>query len=378
MRTKTAGREYFFDSIRASLMLLGIPFHLSLIYSAHHWSVNSEVSSAWLTIFNDFIHAFRMQVFFVISGYFSYMLYLRYQPQQWLKFRAERIGIPLLSAIPLITLPQFFILLFWTEKGVHWSTLSPYQKYNVLVWDLVSHLWFLLVLMILTTLSYFLFKLLNYSVHSGLKKTEKSQINWTNLTLFFLLLGIAWALLRRMIFIFKPHLLSDALFNFTVMQSLFYLPFYFLGALAWKYTVIKDRLIKFNCWTLVGAVIIFALYLLNQRLNDGGGWLYECDAIITMLMGIWMVNVVFALGYKLLNSHSPGISYLVNASLFIYLIHHPLTLLYGIFITPMITSNTLGFLIGLIGIFGIAFILYEIQRRIPVLAFLFSGKTVAR
>lgn len=34
--------------------------------------------SRWLTLFNDFIHAFRMQVFFVISGYFSYMLFLRY------------------------------------------------------------------------------------------------------------------------------------------------------------------------------------------------------------------------------------------------------------------------------------------------------------
>lgn len=58
---------------------------------------------------NDFIHAFRMQVFFVISGYFSYMLYLRYEAKRWLKVRMERVGIPLLTAVPLITLPQFFM-----------------------------------------------------------------------------------------------------------------------------------------------------------------------------------------------------------------------------------------------------------------------------
>lgn len=91
-------REFFLDSIRAYLMLLGIPFHISLIYSSHIWAVNSAIPSDGLTIFNDVIHAFRMQVFFVISGYFSYMLYERYDPQQWLKVRLERVAIPLAAA----------------------------------------------------------------------------------------------------------------------------------------------------------------------------------------------------------------------------------------------------------------------------------------
>ncbi|MDU3890319.1 MAG: glucans biosynthesis protein MdoC, partial [Serratia liquefaciens] len=38
-------REFFLDSIRAYLMLLGIPFHLSLIYSSHTWAVNSASPS---------------------------------------------------------------------------------------------------------------------------------------------------------------------------------------------------------------------------------------------------------------------------------------------------------------------------------------------
>lgn len=35
MSTTPVQREYFLDSIRAWLMLLGIPFHISLIYSSH-------------------------------------------------------------------------------------------------------------------------------------------------------------------------------------------------------------------------------------------------------------------------------------------------------------------------------------------------------
>ncbi|VFS69833.1 Glucans biosynthesis protein C [Raoultella terrigena] len=67
-------------------------------------------------------------------------------------------------------------------------------------------------------------------------------------------------------------------------------------------------------------------------------------------------------------------TYFVNASLFIYLVHHPLTLLYGAWIAPAIQSNTLGFIAGLIFVVGIAVILYEIHLRIPLLRFLFSGK----
>lgn len=63
MSSVPAPRECFLDSIRAWLMLLGIPFHISLIYSTHSWHVNSATPSWWLTLFNDFIHAFRMQVF---------------------------------------------------------------------------------------------------------------------------------------------------------------------------------------------------------------------------------------------------------------------------------------------------------------------------
>ena len=74
MNNTPVQREYFFDSIRAWLMLLGIPFHISLIYSSHSWHVNSAEPSWWLTLFNDFIHAFRMQVFYLFHTLF--VLYL--------------------------------------------------------------------------------------------------------------------------------------------------------------------------------------------------------------------------------------------------------------------------------------------------------------
>jgi len=371
MTKKTQQREYFLDSIRAWLMLLGVPFHLSLIYSVQNWSVNSPATSDWLTILNDFIHAFRMQVFFVISGYFSYMLYLRYSRSHWLKVRMQRVGIPMLAAIPLITLPQFFILKTWTHKIGDWDAMTTYQKYNTLVWDLISHLWFLLVLLVLTVAGFWLFRLLQNGKRA---KTDYSDLTWGKLTLVILLCGLGWGAFRRLMLLVAPQVTSDGLFNMAVMQSLMFLPFFMLGAMAWKYPAIKALFVKPSPWVFLGAALAFVVYVANQIWNTGNGWLYELDTLSSMLMGLWMVNVIFSFGHRMLNSHSPRVTYLVNSSLFIYLVHHPLTILYGIFIVPLIPSNTLGFFVGLVMVFGIAFVLYEIHLRIPVLRFLFSGK----
>ncbi|HIF4661234.1 TPA: glucans biosynthesis protein MdoC [Citrobacter koseri] len=370
-------REYFLDSIRAWLMLLGIPFHISLIYSSHTWHINSAEPSWWLTLFNDFVHAFRMQVFFVISGYFSYMLFLRYPLKRWWKVRVERVGIPMLTAIPLLTLPQFIMLQFVKGKTENWHTLSLYEKYNTLAWELISHLWFLLVLVVLTTLSMWAFSQIKKSAERTTKPLF-AAVSMTKLTLIFFILGVGYAALRRAIFIIYPSILSDGMFNFVVMQTLFYLPFFILGALAFINPALKALFIVPSRGCTLAAALAFVAYLLNQRYGSGDAWMYETEYVITMLMGLWMVNVVFSLGHRLLNFQSARVTYFVNASLFIYLVHHPLTLFFGAYITPHITSNLLGFLCGLVFVIGIALVLYELHLRVPVLKFLFSGKPAVK
>ncbi|EOC1316863.1 glucans biosynthesis protein MdoC [Cronobacter turicensis] len=371
--TTSTQREFFLDSIRAWLMLLGIPFHISLIYSTHQWHVNSLTPSVGLTLFNDFIHAFRMQVFFVISGYFSYMLFLRYPRKRWWKVRVERVGIPMLTAIPLLTLPQFLMLQYVKGRTETWQTLSGYEKFNTLVWELTSHLWFLLVLVVFTTLGLLIFQWVK-NAPEGKSAALAERLTLGKLSALFLLFGVAFAALRRLIFIVYAPILSDGLFNFVVMQTLFYSPFFILGALTFKHASLKNRFTTFSPGCALGAAAAFVAYLLNQRYGSGDAWMYETDNVISMLMGLWMVNVVFSLGHRLLNFKSARVTYFVNASLFIYLVHHPLTLFFGAYITPHIHSNALGFIAGLVFVIGIAVVLYEAHLRIPLLRFLFSGK----
>ncbi len=192
------------------------------------------------------------------------------------------------------------------------------------------------------------------------------------LSLIFFLLGMAYAAIRRIIFIVYPAILSDGMFNFIVMQTLFYVPFFILGALAFIHPDLKARFTTPSRGCTLGAAVAFIAYLLNQRYGSGDARMYETESVITMVMGLWMVNVVFSLGHRLLNFQSARVTYFVNASLFIYLVHHPLTLFFGAYITPHISSNLIGFLCGLIFVMGIALILYEIHLRIPLLKFLFQ------
>lgn len=375
MTKKTVQREYFLDSIRAYLMLLGVPFHLSLIYSSHNWAVNSQTPSDLLTVLNDIIHAFRMQVFFVISGYFSYMLYERYEPVRWLKVRLERVAIPMLSAMVLITLPQFYMLKNYTQRIQGWAHFSGYEKINVGIWEIVSHLWFLLTLIILTCAGFYIFRRLRNIQILPARFSEKRLNNLGKLLFYFVLLGLVYAIIQFTLDHALPGLLFNSLLNFIVMQPLFYLPFFILGALAFKYGWLKALLLKPSPLALLLAPLLFAAYIANQHLNDGAHLSPQLDTLITYMLGIVMVNLVFAFGHRMLNSHSPRITYLVNASLFIYLVHHPLTLIYGAFITPKIENNLAGFGLGMIFVFGLAFLLYELHKQVPMLRFLFSGKS---
>ncbi len=45
------------------------------------------------------------------------MLFLRYPLKKWWKVRVERVGVPMLTAIPLLTLPQFIMLQYVNGKG---------------------------------------------------------------------------------------------------------------------------------------------------------------------------------------------------------------------------------------------------------------------
>lgn len=136
------------DQLRAILMLIGIPYHVGLVYAAHAvWIVESSEKSLPVTWVIQFSHTFRMPVFFLIAGFFSALMIPRRGLGLWLAGRAWRIGIPLLTSLILVS--PLMVLASGVAAGGATNaipTLLMEMSSPSAAWTV--HLWFLLYLLI--------------------------------------------------------------------------------------------------------------------------------------------------------------------------------------------------------------------------------------
>ena len=106
--TGSQSRQHHFDALRGFAMLLGIGLHASLSLAGVPWIVIDNTKSDWLKWFFESIHGFRMQLFFVVSGYFTMLLYRRRGLSSLLEQRFQRVLVPcLLGLVTVIPLQQW-------------------------------------------------------------------------------------------------------------------------------------------------------------------------------------------------------------------------------------------------------------------------------
>ncbi len=81
-------------------MLLGIAYHAALSFSlGAGWIVQDLSQSKALYIFQSFVHGFRMQLFMVLSGFFTALLWRRQGLKSMLRHRCRRVLLPCLAAL---------------------------------------------------------------------------------------------------------------------------------------------------------------------------------------------------------------------------------------------------------------------------------------
>lgn len=81
-------------------MLLGIAYHVSLSFSlGPGWVVQDVNQSKVLYVFQAFVHGFRMQLFMLLSGFFTAMLWRRVGLQGLLRNRLKRVLLPCLAGL---------------------------------------------------------------------------------------------------------------------------------------------------------------------------------------------------------------------------------------------------------------------------------------
>ena len=70
-------RRHDLDALRALAMLLGIALHAALSFMDFPWVVQDRVRAPEFGFVVSAIHGFRMPLFFMMSGFFTAMLWRR-------------------------------------------------------------------------------------------------------------------------------------------------------------------------------------------------------------------------------------------------------------------------------------------------------------
>src|SRR5690606_24082607 len=99
-------RLHALDALRAVAMVLGVWLHAALPYVAgippFFWAASDPRKSDLIGFFVTLIHSWRMEVFFLLSGFFTAMLVIRRGAKSTFFQRFKRIVIPFVLAMVII------------------------------------------------------------------------------------------------------------------------------------------------------------------------------------------------------------------------------------------------------------------------------------
>lgn len=157
-----AARHDHLDATRAFALLLGVVFHASLSFSPIYlgWAVQDVSTSSSVLVFLLVSHSFRMELFFLLAGFFSQGMLQRKGLGVFLRSRVVRIGVPFLAGWFLIRplLVSGWIMGAASLRGDYdfWAGIrAGFAALQRLPADLLvgTHLWFLYYLLLITGLA---------------------------------------------------------------------------------------------------------------------------------------------------------------------------------------------------------------------------------
>jgi peptidoglycan/LPS O-acetylase OafA/YrhL len=127
VQPKLATRLHDLDALRAFAMLLGIVLHAALSFTGYPWIVQDSHSSFVFGLMVAAIHGFRMQLFMLISGYFTMMIYRNRGLGSLLKQRFKRVVVPFLVGL-ITVIPA---LEYATKLAIVKASQNPGPSYDV-------------------------------------------------------------------------------------------------------------------------------------------------------------------------------------------------------------------------------------------------------
>lgn len=334
------GRLYYLDAVRAFALLLGIVFHASLSFMPVYigWAVMDVSTHLAVSIFAFISHSFRMELFFLIAGFFSHMTFHAKGARAFLKTRWVRIVVPFTVAWFIL---RPMVVSGWSmgaqslqgDVDIIQGIISGFVSLRSLPDNLFTgtHLWFLYYLIIITLFVLLLRLLLsaNGSVRNRLSNGLDKVVVWFCHSPFAVF--IAAPLIAVCLWFMNQWGMDtpDKSLVPHVPVFLIYAGFFVFG---WLLHRQRDLIVVFSrlTWLKISLCVVSMLsaLILSEYSMKTGHPQYtflKAGFCLSYALMMWsLVTITIGLFRRWLAHPSQLVRYLADASYWLYLIHLPI------------------------------------------------------
>ncbi len=322
-------------------MLLGILLHASLPYFSRiagfesFWPADDDQSVLLFLVF-DFIHTWRMPVFFLLAGFFAHLVLDRRAMSVFALDRLKRIGVPLVlfGAVMAIIIPPIWVYGWFgvISLEVFQDALKKRQDLDS-SGDLVGHLWFLyyLLLMYSALIAFRLLARLWRARTAYAPSALGRRIGDALYTRIPLLLTLGAVLLL----ILRAGNESKPIWPLNVPDVVYGALFFFYGYGLFARRGLIDRLRGDGAlvvlWSIAATVFFVHVVLIgaiDQASKSGQdaesiAFLHLLNAVFYGASAVMFSVALVGLFERVLRSPRPWVRWLADSSYWIYIIHLP-------------------------------------------------------
>lgn len=372
------GRIHGIDVLRAITMILGMLLHATIAYKVEPiptWPQDNIIHHWFFDFTYQFLHSFRMPLFFLIGGFFFRMLYYKIGREQFIKHRFRRIVIPFVFSIVFIlpvTIFPFSFFKYWMSNQNDLDAVISKSLREIMQWNGMAHLWFLYYLIFFYVFSLLVIRIVKFFKFNstGLGISLLSYINPGRTRGLIVYVILVWLILINYP---SNYLHVDTGISPDFIYLLFYFIFFYSGWVINKIPTSLNWITRNSIvLTSVGSILSILIFYITWSFDD-----ISYSGFLKVLISIQIVSLVIGilgLFLKYFTSESKFWKYISDASYWMYLIHLGIVCSLQIFFSVINLSPVLRFPLVLTITLTICLLSYHLFVRYTVLGEYLHGK----
>ncbi len=375
-------RIHGMDALRAIAMLLGIVLHAAIpyrIFTNANWPSDPAFQTIGFDALYIWIHSFRMQLFFLVAGFFARLLYLKIGQEKFIQHRLKRILLPfvvsIIVIIPLSLAPLlYYKFMFLQELSAYEAVLQTFSA--IKQWNGLVHLWFLYYLMMF----YGCMLTLQIVIPAELRSSILSKLTvLANLTNPLVFVGVAFFLyfilqINNLILI-EPHTgLRPA-----IGQFVYYGIFFLVGYLLHTKSQVIEQFKRYSVlFFLTGGILVIPftyLYFIVST-TDASPQTYWVARAIGVCQTLLLVGGSLGGFVRFFSSENKTIRYISDAAYWLYLAHFPIVTCMEVALLSSSVYGWLRFWVVLIITSIVTLLTYHYIVRYTIIGTVLHGKRI--